>query len=266
MIAVVNTEHFSKTNNNNNDKKENTNNSTNSLNNIYNNIDKKEGLCDKRLSHTHFFKNNNYNNNTEFDTLFNYLNLEDVVRYASRESTRPEFLNIRVKRSIKMLYTLLDLHEKRLLRDIIENLILQFYTNKQLVEQKNIVVNVNVNNVMQVNNNDNVNVNVVKLKKQVDKLTRELEDAVNKNLELMSEIERLKKNCTQKQSDQQQANTHRLLSNALFTVLVARQCIDVECDRDALRNLLDKTISEMQYSANVKREIVESFIKRIAKK
>ncbi|MEM3964816.1 MAG: hypothetical protein QW584_03740 [Thermofilaceae archaeon] len=191
------------------------------------------------------------------------MNLEDVVRQASRESTRPEFLNIRVKRSIKMLYTLLDLHEKRLLRDIIENLILQFYTNKQLVEQKNIVVNVNVNNV--VNNNDNVNVNVVKLKKQVDKLTRELEDAVNKNIELMSEIERLKKNCTQKQSDQQQANTHRLLSNALFTILVAKTCMEVNCDSARLVDLFDRAISELQKFAAVKREIVESFVKQITR-
>ncbi|MEM4847002.1 MAG: hypothetical protein QW794_04510 [Thermosphaera sp.] len=173
---------------------------------------------------------------------------------------------------MKLIWDSLGADDKKLIRDVVERVILEYVKQSRLsVENRNVVLNVNINQqIVNVEKNDK-NDNIIRLKKEIERLREELAKTVSENIELKNEVERLRSSTSNELLKNEvknlQSNLERCRSisrDVLLTLLVVRKCFDVDnCDREKLVWLIDKTVAEARRHVSIREEFVDAIIQSL---
>ncbi|GEM_PF-3236601 len=258
-------EHSSHSNytNSNNEKREDT--SITSIN--------KNGDVYKRLYTRPLY--NNVSNNTSVSVEDDVL---EEIRSVFAERRRYAVLCIRVLPRVKLIWDSLGADEKKLIRDAVEQLVLEYSKQSRIrVENRNIVLNVNIN--QQIVSVDKSRDNIIRLKKEIEKLREELAKTVSENIDLKNEIERLRTSISNEASTETkrlkdevkslQSKLERYTSitrDTLLALLVVKKCLDIDCEGGKLVKLIDKTIAEARRHVSIRDEFIDVYMRHLKSK
>lgn len=204
-------------------------------------------------------------------------NVEDKTQYESfirklmYDQRRYSTLCIRVTAATKYIWDSLLLDDKRLLRDSFERIIREYVkvTTKQRVDNR-IVLNINIQQQIVTEQKED---SVLKLKREIDRLNKELSKTLEENMTLKKQIEELKKQLeASKQTQahtqayaQVQAQYESYLRESLYTLHLVRKCMtEVKCDQNKLLSLfIDKTIAQLSHVVQIRKEFIDVMLKNI---
>ncbi|MEM4501261.1 MAG: hypothetical protein QW512_03930 [Thermofilaceae archaeon] len=193
----------------------------------------------------------------------------EELRCVFAEKRRYAVLCIRVLPRVKLIWDSLKADGKKLLRDVFERIVQEYSKQSRISVGSGPVFNISVNVHQIVKSDDDArDVNIVKLKRELERLQRELEQALAENVELKNELEKLKRQRDELQR-QLQSTSHvhgsgSALNSAVFDLAVIAECLEAECNKQKLLNFVKREYEKLsKYASTPRQELVSAIVKML---
>ncbi|MEM4976764.1 MAG: hypothetical protein QXT64_05525 [Desulfurococcaceae archaeon] len=183
-------------------------------------------------------------------------------------------LGLRVPASIYRVYKRALSHsEQELVREILKQTFVSLVLNKQQItsalEKLNVSINVSVMPPTAQAQAEDTGTGILKLKRELERLQRELEKALEENIELKRELEKLSRQKEELQRQLQHLEQYRSelskYREAVFALWIAKLCIERNnCDQSKLLEFLSKELARHK-TVEIKESFIEFYMKQLIK-